>query len=269
MPCYGQKRYTYTVKKYLLVILAVIALLSVAIFVWKGNATAPATPQKAQPKANISTNDPVPQQFNKQQYSISDPTSIWIVVDKLRILNPKTYAPSDLVVPNIPLRSNITSTEKYVRAETAEALQKMASSAAKEGITLNLQSGYRSYEFQVSLYGSYVSNDGQAKADTYSARPGYSEHQTGWAADLGGTTNPGCNVEECYANTPEGKWLAVHAWEYGFIIRYPQGLTEVTGYTYEPWHVRYIGTELSGEMHKQGILTLEQFFGLPNAPTYN
>lgn len=255
-------------KKYLLIGLTIVLLLCVTVFVWKGNASAPTAKQNS-PIVSKPITTPVVQSFNKQQYSITDPTSIWIVVDKLRILNPKTYAPSDLVVPNIPLRSNITSTEKYVRAETADALQKMAAAASAQGITLNLQSGYRSYEFQFSLYGSYVSRDGQVQADTYSARPGYSEHQTGWAADLGGISTPGCNVEECYADTPEGKWLAAHAWEYGFIIRYPQGMTDVTGYTYEPWHVRYIGTELSSEMHKQGILTLEQFFGLPNAPTYN
>lgn len=249
--------------------LAILLLVAVAV-IWKGKVSAPTTPNEKQTSSTPSApSNPAPTPtFNKQQYSLSDPKSIWIVVNKHRQLDPKTYAPNDLVVPSMPLRSNITSTETYVRQETATALQKMVAAANSSGITLNLQSGYRSYEFQVSLYNSYVAQDGQAKADTYSARPGYSEHQTGFAADLGGVTAPGCNVEECFATTPEGQWLAAHSWEYGFIIRYPQGKTDITGYTYEPWHVRYVGVELSTEMHKQGIDTMEQFFGLPAAPTY-
>lgn len=258
-------------KKKVILSVAFIAFLLLIVVIWRDKATAPESPAQKKTSATSSATTQPPTQtatFDKQQYSLSDPASIWIVVNKQRQLNPKTYAPGDLVVPSIPLRSNITSTEKYVRSATADALQKLAAGAAASGLTLNLQSGYRSYDFQVALYNSYVSQDGQAKADTYSARPGYSEHQTGFAADLGGTTSPSCNVEECYANTPEGQWLAAHSWEYGFIIRYPKDKTAITGYTYEPWHVRYVGVELSTEMHKTGIETLEEFFGLPAAPVY-
>lgn len=206
--------------------------------------------------------------FNKKQYSNTDPTSLWVIVNKLRPLQPKTYAPSDLVVPNIPLRSNITGDEKQVRKPMATALETMATAAKADGITLNLQSGYRSYQLQVNVYGNEVKNYGQTKADQESARPGYSEHQSGLAADLGGTTTPSCNVEQCFATTPEGKWLAANAYKYGFIVRYPQGKESVTGYEYEPWHVRYIGTNLSQEMHTEGIQTLEEFFGTGSAPNY-
>lgn len=159
--------------------------------------------------------------------------------------------------------------EKQVRKATATALETMVAAAKQEDAQLNLQSGYRSYSFQISLYNRYVKEQGQSVADSQSARPGFSEHQTGFAADLGSVSHPECDVEECFGTTLEGKWLTANAYKYGFIIRYPQNMQSVTGYIYEPWHVRYVGVELATEMHNQGIQTLEQFFGLPNAPDYN
>jgi zinc D-Ala-D-Ala carboxypeptidase len=214
------------------------------------------------------TSVPTPANFNKQRYSLTIDSSLWVIVNKLRPLSPPGYVPPGLVVPAIPLRSNITGDEKYVRSDTAAALEAMATAAKQRGVTLNLQSGYRSYGFQVSLYNSYVRQQGQTQADQQSARAGYSEHQTGLAADLGGISNPGCNVAQCFADTAEGKWLAANAYRYGFIIRYPQGQQAVTGYEYEPWHVRYVGIALAAEMHDQNIPTLEAFFGLPAAPDY-
>jgi D-alanyl-D-alanine carboxypeptidase len=207
--------------------------------------------------------------FNKSQYSLTDASSLWVIANKPHPLHPVTYTPANLVVPNIPLRNNITDTEKYVRSDTATALEKMVADAKTQGINLNLQSGYRSYQFQVNLYNLYVKQQGQAEADRESARPGTSEHQTGLAADLGGTSNPSCNVAQCFANTVEGKWLAANAYKYGFIIRYPANKETVTGYEYEPWHIRYIGTDLSNEMHKQGVETLEEFFGVSGGTQYN
>jgi D-alanyl-D-alanine carboxypeptidase len=144
----------------------------------------------------------------------------------------------------------------------------MVSAAKASGLSLNLQSGYRSYQFQASLYNSYVVRDGQAVADRESARPGYSEHQTGLAADLGGISVPSCNVAACFGTTIEGEWLAAHAYEYGFIIRYTTVKEAITGYENEPWHVRYIGTLLAGEMHHQGITTLEEFFNSTGGQSY-
>lgn len=208
-------------------------------------------------------------EFDKGLHSLDTASSLWVITNKQRRLNPADYKPADLVIPDIPLRSNITSDEKYVRADNAQALKTMNAAADQDGIHLNLQSGFRSYEFQVNLYNLYVKQQGKALADSQSARPGFSEHQTGLAADLGGTSNPGCNVEECFADTPEGKWLAANAYKYGYVIRYPKDKTAITGYTYEPWHVRYVGTKLSEEMHQEGVETLEEFFGLPAAPDYN
>lgn len=209
-----------------------------------------------------------PSGFNKNLYATTTASSLWVVVNKKHQLSPKDYTPANLVVPNIPLRPTITSTEKYVRADTAKALEQLVQAAAGQGIHFNLQSGYRSYSFQTNLYNGYVKQQGQAAADRQSARPGYSEHQTGLAADLGGTSNPGCNVEQCYATTVEGKWLAANAYTYGFIIRYTQDTESVTGYEYEPWHIRYVGTELAGELHRTGIVTLEEFFGIGGGTSY-
>jgi D-alanyl-D-alanine carboxypeptidase len=150
----------------------------------------------------------------------------------------------------------------------ATALEKMVQAAANQGVHLNLQSGYRSYSFQVSLYNGYVKQQGQADADRQSARPGYSEHQTGLAADLGGSTQPSCNVAQCFANTVEGKWLAANAYLYGFMIRYTTAKESITGYEDEPWHIRYVGTQLSTELHASGITTLEEFFGVSGGSAY-
>lgn len=134
------------------------------------------------------------------------------------------------------------------------ALNELQAGAAIEGYSMQLISGYRSYAYQVDLYNSYVERDGQEAADRYSARPGYSEHQTGLCFDVGAIDND-------YGTTPAGKWLASHAHEYGFIIRFPEGKEEITGYMYEPWHIRYVGKSVAAEIYQKG-LTLEEYLGV-------
>lgn len=197
--------------------------------------------------------------FDKHAYSINDPASLWVVVNKGRVL-PSSYVPAGLVIPNISLRVS-GGTEMEVRSDTAKALETMFTAAKAQGIDLMLASGYRPYSEQVTLYNGYVSSDGQAAADASSARPGHSEHQTGLAADLEPVDRK-CEVDQCFEQTPEGQWLAANDYKYGFIIRYPKGKESVTGYEYEPWHVRYVGVALSTELHDTGQ-TLEEFFGLP------
>ncbi len=214
---------------------------------------------------------PIPAQavkpaFNTAQYSHTDPTSIWVVVNKKNPLNPINYIPSDLVVPNVPLRVPGNETMQ-MRRVAADALTAMFQAAKADNISLMLASGYRSYSYQTSLYDGYVSTQGKAVADTQSARPGYSEHQTGLAADVEPLSR-NCEVAQCFASTPEGIWLAANSYRFGFIIRYPQNGQAITGYEYEPWHIRYIGIPAATAMHNQGITTLEQFFGYPPAPTY-
>ncbi len=192
--------------------------------------------------------------FDKKQYSIDDPTSIWIVVNKRRPLSPKTYVPSDLTS---------VGSGQSMRTVAAAAYQQLVAAASKAGYTLVPESGYRSYATQTSVYGNEVSKYGQSKADSESARPGYSEHQTGWAIDI---ASPGC-LEDCFGTTEAAKWVLAHASTYGFIRRYAPDKSAITGYRNEPWHFRYVGPELATELGKTGQ-TLEEFFGLPAAPSY-
>jgi D-alanyl-D-alanine carboxypeptidase len=206
--------------------------------------------------------------FDKTKYSNDDPASIWLVVNKKRPLNPKEYAPADLVIPAVTLRTGSKDTEMEMRAEPAKALEDLTVAAKSEaGLQFMLASGYRSYSFQVGLYNRYVQQQGQTVADTQSARPGYSEHQTGLAADLEPASRT-CEVENCFSTTAEGKWLAANAYRFGFIIRYPEGQQSTTGYIYEPWHVRYVGKDLALEMHKANAKTLEDFCSVPAAADY-
>jgi D-alanyl-D-alanine carboxypeptidase len=200
--------------------------------------------------------------FNKTQFSIDDPTSIWVVVNKLRPLQPANYAPK-LVTLNVPHISAPLMTQ-----EAGDALLKMfAASAAEGGGALQVQNSYRSFAVQTNTHNSLVASLGQAKADAQSARPGYSEHQTGLALDVAALPSK-CDIAACFGQTPQGIWLAANSWRFGYILRYPADKTAITGYIYEPWHFRYVGVALSTEMHNDGITTLEEFFGLPAAPDY-
>lgn len=141
-----------------------------------------------------------------------------------------------------------------VDATALNAYYNMRNAAVENGYSLPIISGFRSYETQKNLYNRYVSIYGQAAADTFSAQPGKSEHQTGLAFDLGW-------VDDDYAYTDEGKWLAQNCYKYGFIIRYPEGKESITGYKYEPWHVRYLGNPLATEVYNSG-LCLEEYLGI-------
>ncbi len=214
-------------------------------------ATVPATPV-AKPK-NF---------FNRSQYSLDDPTSIWVVVNKLRPLQPTNFTPTLVTVP-VPHVSAPLMTQ-----EAGDALVTMfAASAAEGGGTLQIQNSYRSYQVQVNTHSSLVGSLGQAAADAQSARPGYSEHQTGLAVDVAALPSK-CDIAACFGQTPQGIWLAANSWRFGYILRYPADKTAVTGYIYEPWHFRYVGIPLATEMHNDGIETMEEFFGLPPAPDY-
>jgi D-alanyl-D-alanine carboxypeptidase len=195
--------------------------------------------------------------------SIDDPTSIWVVANKLRQLTPPTYVPSDLVETPVPHLNPPT-----LRKEAADAMVAMFAAGKVEGAGgMQLQSAYRSYSVQVKVYNGYIASVGKAGADSQSARPGFSEHQTGLAADISSLPLT-CALQACFGQTPQGMWLAANAYRFGFLLRYPADKTPVTGYIYEPWHFRYIGIPLATEMHTTGVTTLEEFFGLPAAPDY-
>lgn len=141
-----------------------------------------------------------------------------------------------------------------------QGVNAMVSAAKKEGIYLSVISAYRSYSYQSTLYNNYVKRDGQAAADRYSARPGHSEHQSGLAFDFGGTSQKHW-FESSFADTSEGKWLAANAHKYGFILRYPKGKESITGYMFEPWHFRYVGSGEAPKIKSSGK-TLEEYLNV-------
>ncbi|MFB9163324.1 D-alanyl-D-alanine carboxypeptidase family protein [Arthrobacter psychrochitiniphilus] len=183
--------------------------------------------------------------------------SIGIVVNKRRPNAPINRIPPDLV----------WSGSQLMRREAATQMSQLISGASAIGVPVTLVSGFRSYDTQAGLYNNYVWQYGQAVADTISARPGYSEHQTGLVMDIG-TPNGTCALQACFVITPAGQFAAANAWRYGFIVRYPQGYDSITGYSYEPWHLRYIGVRAATDMRNRGFKTLEQYFGLSSAPKY-
>ncbi|MCH5192048.1 MAG: D-alanyl-D-alanine carboxypeptidase family protein [Oscillospiraceae bacterium] len=143
-----------------------------------------------------------------------------------------------------------------ITGETQKAFNTMAAAAKAEGLNIYIVSGFRSYDYQKGLYNRYANRDGKAAADTYSARPGHSEHQSGLSMDVNSVSNS-------FAKTPEGKWLAANCYKYGFILRYPEGKTNETGYIYEPWHFRYVGTDLAEKLYNGGDwITMESYFGI-------
>ena len=204
-------------------------------------------PAAAPPPASVDT-------FDRAKFSIDDVNSIWVVVNKLRPLNPPDHVPPDLVFVDVPY-----TFEPELRQEAADATIALFDAASAEaGLTLASNSAYRSYIAQENIY---------AGDDLVTARPGFSEHQTGLAIDIGAESGE-CSIEQCFGELPEGVWLRDNSWRFGFILRYPPDKTPVTGYEWEPWHFRYVGVELATEMHDTGVTTLEEFFGLPPAPNY-
>jgi D-alanyl-D-alanine carboxypeptidase len=205
--------------------------------------------------------------FDKKQHSLDDPDSIWIIANKHRPLNPQKYIPSDLRAPDVALRLTPLYEEMQLREVAAKAVEQMFADAKKDKLDLMVASAFRAYSYQEGLYKQYVSQQGQATADTQSARPGYSEHQTGLAIDIEPASKE-CEIETCFADTPEGKWIARNAYKYGFVLRYHEDKEDITGYIYEPWHLRYVGKPLALELRNQNDPTLEEYFELEPAPSY-
>jgi zinc D-Ala-D-Ala carboxypeptidase len=195
--------------------------------------------------------------FDKSRYSNDEPGSLWWIVNRERPL-PDEYQPADLKAPNMKLRWAAIAESMQVSGKIAPALEEMYKAMQAKKFDVMLISGFRSHATQKDLYDRYVRQIGEEKADRISARPGTSEHQTGLAVDIG-RVDKECELETCFGNLPEGKWLADNAHKYGFIVRYLEGKDTFTGYQYEPWHLRYVGKELAAELHSRQV-TMEEFF---------
>lgn len=202
--------------------------------------------------------------FDKTSYSIDELDSIWLVVNKSRPID-LDYVPSDLRMVNVAHKAGKSDSEMSMRNVAAVALEEMFEAASVDSIDLQLGSGYRSSELQNYYYTNYVQAYSQEEADKFSARPGTSEHQIGLVADVSGVDEV-CYLEICFADTAEGRWLVDNAHLYGFIVRYPKGKENITGYQFEPWHLRYVGKELASELLDKN-LTIEEFFNLVEVDT--
>lgn len=173
----------------------------------------------------------------------------------LLLVNKYNYLTEDYVPNNL---ENISTT--YARSgmqlvkEAKEAFETLSENAKKDGMNVIAMSSYRSYDYQVNLYNNYVVQDGKEAADKYSARPGYSEHQTGLAVDVYNLDLPYTSFEE----TEEFTWMQENAYKYGFILRFPKDKVDITGYQYESWHYRYVGKKVAKEI-KDNNLTLEEY----------
>lgn len=186
-------------------------------------------------------------------YDTTSLDSLLLLANKTHAL-PSDYEPSDLVLPQV--RGDKDGL--YLREEAAKAIEELFYDATNDGVNLLLVSAYRSYSYQETLFNGYVSRDGLAEAEIKSSRPGHSDHQTGLAADI---CRDGCRLNATFADTTEGQWLANNAYKYGFILRYPKGKEDITGYMYEPWHFRYIGKEEAQKVYDSG-LCFEEYYNV-------
>ncbi len=188
----------------------------------------------------------------KEDYSKD--SSLWRVVGKKYPLNDAHYVPEGLTLATVASRTDKSQLERSMRGDIMPEIEKLFNAAKAEGYDLMIGSGYRSYEQQNIYFSNYSRLYGKAEAETFSAHPGESEHQTGLSMDIA-YVDRHCYIDQCFADTPAGKWLADNAYKYGFILRYPKN--KQTDFIFEPWHYRYVGTDLAGALYSSG-LTLDE-----------
>ncbi len=182
--------------------------------------------------------------------TVADPLAVTVLVNKVWRL-PPGWEPPDLVEPAVAFTFAGDEPKRRLREPAARALESLFGAAAEAGTPLAAVSGYRSEQTQADLFARAVERQGEAQAAEQHARPGHSEHQTGLAMDVTGADGS-CAVEDCFAATPAAAWLAAHAAEHGFVVRYPAGKEAITGYAHEPWHRRSVGTDLAQRLASEG-----------------
>lgn len=185
----------------------------------------------------------------------SEDSHIWRLVNKSHPLSDINYRP-EIIKPNVPTRTDKSLDEQSVRRDIASSVEQLFAAAKDAGFILQIGSGFRNAELQNMYYSNYSRVYGQAAADMFSAKPGFSEHQTGLVVDVSETSNH-CYLQECFGDTKAGRWLAENAHLYGFILRYPKGRYGITDFSYEPWHFRFVGIPLATALYESG-LTLDE-----------
>ncbi len=235
-------------KLYILLIVLIILVVGMFVLLMSLSAqseitepvqAAPAEPVE-EPESQFDRDDPLLMLVNKDSRVDAD------------------YEPEELVELDKSIRAtNRDPVTQKLTPETAKAFEELVSGASEEGLTIKLTSGYRSYAVQKKLYNYYMETKGEAWTVQYSAPPGASEHHTGLAADVS-CPSISYELDESFSETGEGIWLRENAHKYGFIIRYQEGDEDITGYAYEPWHIRYVGVDAAAEIYNKDI-TLEEF----------
>ena len=196
--------------------------------------------------------------------ALNHPAWAWVVVNKQRPIEPIDYAPN-VVQPQL-----FSAIGAHLTQEAADAVDALAQGAVDAGVgEISLFSGYRGYQDQIDTHNSLVASIGEEAADATSARPGYSEHQLGLAADVVACEGETCGTIYDFGSTPQGQWVDDNAWRYGFIVRYDEAGTPTTGYEAEPWHLRYVGQQIAQAYHDGGYSTYEEFWDLPAAADYS
>lgn len=215
------------------------------------------TLSKTYPKLKVIEGEKVSVGTTKNGFSIYTVNDVYYI-DDIMMVN-KTYGLPESYIPVDTKESCVgktTTCNKCINKTAYEAFNKMKADATAVGLNIYIASGYRPYVGQESIYNRYIKRDGKEAADTYSARPGYSEHQTSYSFDLN-------SITDSFIKTKEGVWVNDNAYLYGFIIRFPKGKDSITGYKYEPWHLRYVGYDLAKKLYNNGSwLSLEEYFGV-------
>lgn len=203
----------------------------------------------------LSLNDTIIEKNGR--FVVTNPSDITVITNKERAL-PSDFIPDDLVVPDVPFPFDEFHPKKQLRKEAADALEDLFRNAQEANCNLYALSGYRSYKTQETLFNESINIEGYDHANKFLAKPGYSEHQTGLSMDVT-TEDVDFDVVQEFENTKEGKWLKHNCHKYGFIIRYPKDKEDITKYSYEPWHIRYVGEDISEVMNEEN-LCLEEFY---------
>lgn len=245
---------------YIVMLIAGVSIASISVLCWWYFATIdrPSPPPVDTTRGQTQNTQPIFIQLGATRIAAIDEdytkdSSLWRLVNKSHPLGDQNYEPAKLTKAPIAIRPNLREDEQSLRTILVPDLQAMAAQAATDGVTLTLGSGYRSPELQKYFFDNYAARDGVEAANKYSALPGQSEHQTGLSLDFA-AGNMQCYLEQCFSDTPEGIWLAEHAHEYGFVLRYTKDGEATTGYQFEPWHFRYVGKDLAAALHDNNML---------------
>lgn len=190
----------------------------------------------------------------------SEVTDDWLILANKTHHLSEDYWPGDMVTVSSCVEGVGNNDTKKMRKVAADALEELIKGAADAGYQIKMRTGFRSYSYQASLFSSYAQKNGEEAANKYSARAGESEHQTGLCCDVS-SPSVGWSISYEYGKTDEGKWLTEHCHEYGFIVRYLEGKEDITGYNYEPWHIRYVGVDAATEIFNKGIC-FEEYLGI-------